>query len=114
MMRALGPYLALEVRRTLRDPSFLVFTVAMPVLMYLLFTNLGQVDAEWRAVAMVGMAAYAALGAAVSTGTGVASASSARTHQTRWASPSAEAAVLASGSLVAIRAYQASVRSPGR
>ncbi|MER8258403.1 ABC transporter permease [Streptomyces albidoflavus] len=73
MMRALCPYLALEVRRTLRDPSFLVFTVAMPVLMYLLFTNLGQVDAEWRAVAMVGMAAYAALGAAVSTGTGVAS-----------------------------------------
>ncbi|MEU0143315.1 hypothetical protein ABZ203_26360, partial [Streptomyces albidoflavus] len=43
-----------------------------------------------------------------------ASASSARTHQTRWASPSAEAAVLASGSLVAIRAYQASLRSPGR
>lgn len=38
MMRALVPYLALEVRRTLRDPSFLVFTVAMPVLMYLLYS----------------------------------------------------------------------------
>ncbi|MEU2768964.1 MULTISPECIES: ABC transporter permease [Streptomyces] len=73
MIRALGPYLALEVRRTLRDPSFLVFTMVMPVIMYLLFSNVGQVDEEWRAFSMVGMAAYAALGAAVSTGTGVAS-----------------------------------------
>ncbi len=41
-----------------------------------------------------------------------ASASSERTHQTRPASASAEARVFASGSLVAIRAYQASWRSP--
>ncbi len=40
------------------------------------------------------------------------SASSERTHQTRCRSASAEAAVLAAVSPVAIRAYQASARSP--
>ncbi len=40
------------------------------------------------------------------------SASSERTHQTRWRSASPEAWALASASLVAIRAYQASARSP--
>lgn len=72
-MPALGAYLALEVRRTLRDPSFLVFTVGMPVLMYLLFTTVSEMDEDWHALSMVGMAACGALGAAVSTGTGVAS-----------------------------------------
>ncbi|MFE7772526.1 ABC transporter permease [Streptomyces sp. NPDC057445] len=65
-------YVKLEVRRTLRDTGFVVFGVGMPVLMYLLFTNLGTADSEWRTASMVGMAAYGALGAALSTGTGVA------------------------------------------
>ncbi|MGW8671730.1 ABC transporter permease [Streptomyces niveus] len=68
-------YVRLEVRRTLRDPGFVIFSAGMPVLMYLLFTNLGAADdgaAAWKTTAMVGMAAYGALGAAVSVGTGIA------------------------------------------
>ncbi|GGW82459.1 ABC transporter permease [Streptomyces lomondensis] len=65
-------YLRLEVRRTLRDPGFVVGGIAMPVLMYLLFTNLGQDESGWRTGGMVGMAAYGALGSALNTGGGVA------------------------------------------
>ncbi|MEU6877299.1 ABC transporter permease [Streptomyces sp. NPDC046712] len=65
-------YIRLEVRRTLRDTGFVVFGIGMPVLMYLLFTNLGTNEAEWSTASMVGMAAYGALGAALSVGTGVA------------------------------------------
>ncbi|MFF2009286.1 ABC transporter permease [Streptomyces sp. NPDC058195] len=66
-------YIGLEIRRTLRDSFFLVFGTAMPVMMYLLFTNLGESDGGWRTSSMVGMAAYGALGSAMSIGTGVAS-----------------------------------------
>jgi len=68
-------YIVLEVRRTLRDGFFLVFGTGMPVMMYLLFTNIGggsDVDG-WKTASMVGMAAYGALGSAMSIGTGVAS-----------------------------------------
>ncbi|MFB7711719.1 ABC transporter permease [Streptomyces sp. NPDC058287] len=65
-------YLRLEVRRTLRDTMFVIFGVGMPVMMYLLFTNLGENDPEWKTISMVGMAAYGAVGAALSTGGGVA------------------------------------------
>ncbi|MFD9725215.1 ABC transporter permease [Streptomyces sp. NPDC059072] len=65
-------YVRLEVRRTLRDTGFVVFGIGMPVLMYLLFTNLGSTESEWKTASMVAMAAYGALGAALSTGTGVA------------------------------------------
>ncbi|MEU3895541.1 ABC transporter permease [Streptomyces sp. NPDC045251] len=66
-------YLRLEVRRTLRDPGFVVGGVAMPVLMYLLFTNLGDGGTGgWKTAAMVGMAAYGAVGSALNTGGGVA------------------------------------------
>ncbi|MGW1888834.1 ABC transporter permease [Streptomyces sp. NPDC002004] len=66
-------YIRLEIRRTLRDTGFVVFGIGMPVLMYLLFTNLGGGSAgEWKTASMVGMAAYGALGAALGTGTGVA------------------------------------------
>ncbi|MFD5893838.1 MULTISPECIES: ABC transporter permease [unclassified Streptomyces] len=68
-------YVRLEVRRTLRDPGFVIFGAGMPVLMYLLFTNLGPADDGadgWKTTAMVGMAAYGALGAAVGVGTGIA------------------------------------------
>ncbi|MFE7134843.1 ABC transporter permease [Streptomyces sp. NPDC057638] len=67
-------YARLEITRSLRDTGFVVFGIGLPVLMYLLLTNVGGtrgVDG-WRTVSMVGMAAYAALGAALSTGTGVA------------------------------------------
>ena len=68
-------YIVLEVRRTLRDGFFLVFGTGMPVMMYLIFTNIGggsDVDG-WKTASMVGMAAYGALGSAMSIGTGVAS-----------------------------------------
>jgi ABC-2 type transport system permease protein len=69
-------YLRLEVRRTLRDKGFVIFGIGMPVLMYLLFTNIGAgpggAAMSWKVSAMVGMAAYGALGAAIGTGTGVA------------------------------------------
>lgn len=75
-MPAVLEYIKLEVRRTLRDPGFIIFGTGMPVLMYLLFTNVGGgtgPDAmEWKTASMVGMAAYGALGAAVGTGTGIA------------------------------------------
>ncbi|MFE4615031.1 ABC transporter permease [Streptomyces sp. NPDC056747] len=65
-------YVSLEVRRTLRDTGFAISTIGVPVMMYLLFTNLGTDDSAYKAAAMVGMAAYGALGAALSLGTGVA------------------------------------------
>lgn len=69
-------YIRLEVRRTLRDKGFVIFGIGMPVLMYVLFTNIGAGDAPdsgaWKITAMVGMASYGALGAALGTGTGVA------------------------------------------
>ncbi|MEU0780465.1 ABC transporter permease [Streptomyces sp. NPDC006173] len=66
-------YLRLEVRRTLRDTGFVIGGVAMPVMMYLLFTNLGGGDdGTWKTASMVGMAAYGAVGSALNTGGGVA------------------------------------------
>ncbi|MEU8710333.1 ABC transporter permease [Streptomyces sp. NPDC048565] len=68
-------YIALEIRRTLRDPTFLIFGTGMPVMMYLLFTNLGGggTYGDWRAASMVGMAAYGALGSSMAIGTGISS-----------------------------------------
>ncbi|MFI9647719.1 ABC transporter permease [Streptomyces sp. NPDC052040] len=70
----MGDYLRLEVRRTLRDVGFVIGGVAMPVMMYLLFTNIGggNGDGAWRTASMVGMAAYGAVGSALNTGGGVA------------------------------------------
>ncbi|MEV5610381.1 ABC transporter permease [Streptomyces sp. NPDC052225] len=65
-------YLRLEVKRTLRDGRFVLGTVAMPVMMYLLFTNIGSTEGSWQTASMVGMAAYGALGAALNTAGGVA------------------------------------------
>lgn len=75
----MGDYLRLEVRRTLRDTGFVIGSVAVPVMMYLLFTNIGTGNTDntdgtggWRTAAMVGMAAYGAVGAALNTGGAVA------------------------------------------
>ncbi|MEU6771531.1 ABC transporter permease [Streptomyces sp. NPDC046759] len=65
-------YVRLEIRRTLRDTGFVIGGTAMPVMMYLLFTNLGENDGNWRTAAMVGMAAYGAVGSALNTGGAVA------------------------------------------
>ncbi|MFI8516727.1 ABC transporter permease [Streptomyces sp. NPDC085481] len=69
----IAAYVRLEVRRTLRDAGFAISSIAVPVLMYLLFTNLGgEDDGGYETYSMVSMAAYGALGAALSLGTGVA------------------------------------------
>ncbi|WP_406860630.1 ABC transporter permease [Streptomyces solicamelliae] len=68
----IASYVMLEVRRTLRDTGFAIGSVAVPVLMYLLFTNLGDDAGDWKTASMVGMAAYGALNAALSVGGGVA------------------------------------------
>ncbi|MER5924832.1 ABC transporter permease [Streptomyces mirabilis] len=66
-------YLRLEVHRTLRDAGFVIGGIAMPVMMYLLFTNLGGAsDGGWKTGSMIGMAAYGAVGSALNTGGGVA------------------------------------------
>ncbi|WP_030248919.1 ABC transporter permease [Streptomyces violens] len=69
-------YIRLEVRRTLRDKGFVIFGIGMPVVMYLLLTHIagdsGKDADAWKVSAMVGMASYGALGAALGTGTGVA------------------------------------------
>jgi ABC-2 type transport system permease protein len=65
-------YLRLEVRRTLRDTGFITGGIAMPVMMYLLFTNISHVNGEWKTTYMVGMAAYGAVGSALNAGGGVA------------------------------------------
>ncbi len=70
-------YVRLEVRRTLRDTGFVVVGVATPLLMYLLFTNLGtggsaEDTMDYARYSMIGMAAYGAMGAALGVGPGIA------------------------------------------
>lgn len=66
-------YAAHATRMTVTNVFFMVFTIAMPVGMYLLFgMMLGDLDeGQVRTMVMVNMAAYGGLGAAVSAGTQV-------------------------------------------
>lgn len=67
-------YIRLELVRVLRDVTFLMFGIATPVIMYLLFTNLGLAPGDRQQAAlfvMVGMAAYGGMGAAFNNGTGL-------------------------------------------
>ncbi|MEV6166192.1 ABC transporter permease [Streptomyces sp. NPDC052052] len=68
-------YLRLEIRRTWRDGSYVVFTIGLPVLLYLLFSNVGDGphdSARTRLTLMVGMAAYGGIGASLGNGSTVA------------------------------------------
>jgi ABC-2 type transport system permease protein len=70
-------YVRLEIRRTLRDTGFVIVGIATPLLMYVLFTNIGASDSakdsmDYARYSMIGMAAYGALGAALAVGPGVA------------------------------------------
>ncbi|MEZ0070768.1 ABC transporter permease [Planotetraspora sp. GP83] len=74
-MSGLMGYIRLEAIRTLRDGGYVVFGIAMPVVMYLVFTNLGLApgDKHYAAIfTMVSMAAYGALGGAFNNGSGLA------------------------------------------
>ncbi len=74
-MSGLGAYLVLEIRRTVRNPRFLLFTVAFPLGFYLLFTMLygdtsmgsGPGAIAFSAYYMVAMAAYGGLSAALNS-----------------------------------------------
>ncbi|GAA1284358.1 MULTISPECIES: ABC transporter permease [Brachybacterium] len=58
-------------RMTVTDVPFMVFTIALPVGMYLLFSMMfgDEADGQARGMIMINMAAYGGLGAAVTAGT---------------------------------------------
>ncbi len=68
-------YLWLEIRRTLRNGRYLVFTLGFPAGFYLIFTSLygnqrvggGAAAVSFAAIYMVSMAAYGAMGAALNS-----------------------------------------------
>jgi len=68
-------YMRLELRRTLRTPGFIIFTIAMPLVMYAVFTNLssftGQSKHDAALYAMVSVGGYGAIGALLNYGAGV-------------------------------------------
>lgn len=65
-------FLALEIRRVTRSPRFLIFTVAFPVLLFLLYVGLFAKDPASKAVLMVSMTSFGAMTAAMFAGTRVA------------------------------------------
>ncbi|WP_151771122.1 ABC transporter permease [Streptomyces abyssomicinicus] len=68
-------YVGVELRRTFRDVGFVIFGIGTPVLMYSIFTSVGDQGGTaggWAVLAMVGMASYGALGAALTAGSAVA------------------------------------------
>lgn len=70
-------YLRLELRRTLRTPGFLIFTVAMPLVMYLIFTNIGAISGQSSGKAaiytMISVGGFGAIGALLNYGATVVS-----------------------------------------
>jgi ABC-2 type transport system permease protein len=66
-------YLVLEVRRALRSTRFLIFTIAMPVALFLLYIGIfGDATPEMKGVLMVNMTCYGALTAAMFAGARIA------------------------------------------
>jgi ABC-2 type transport system permease protein len=67
----MAAYLALELRRAVRNRRYAIFAIGFPVLFYLLYTGvlLGKnapPDPTWNAFFMVSMAAYGMIGASLS------------------------------------------------
>jgi ABC-2 type transport system permease protein len=65
-------YLALEIRRVLRSPRFLIFTFAFPVLLFLLYTGIFAKDRATTAALMVNMTAFGAMASTLFIGDRVA------------------------------------------
>ncbi|MTD54871.1 ABC transporter permease [Amycolatopsis pithecellobii] len=65
-------FLALEIRRMLRSPRFLIFTVGFPVLLFLLYVGIFAKDPATKAILMVSMTSFGAMASALFTGTRVA------------------------------------------
>jgi hypothetical protein len=87
-------YLRLEVRRSLRNRRYLVFTIAFPVMLYVLYTAIlpaagnEQIDGlAWPLYFLVSMAAYGAMGAAMS---GLSGCGDARGNPERDREPASE------------------------
>ena len=79
--RPLLAYLRLEVRRALRNRRYLVMTVVFPLVIYVLYTAVLPADGgdgttidglTWPVVFLISMAAYGAIGAAMSQAVPVA------------------------------------------
>lgn len=71
----MGVLLTSEVRRIVRSPRFLIFTVGFPVVYFLIFSGLYATGADAAVVTvvlMLNMAAFGAISASVSTGGRVA------------------------------------------
>lgn len=70
-------YLRLELRRILRTPGFLIFTIAMPLVMYLVFTNIGAITGQHpkdaAVYAMISIGGFGAIGALLNYGASVVS-----------------------------------------
>lgn len=80
-MKGFLSYLWLEVRRTLRNPRYILFTIGFPVGFYLIFTSIygkatlgsGAAALQFAAFYMVSMATYGVMGATLnSNSTGLA------------------------------------------
>nr|BFE66325.1 ABC transporter permease [Dactylosporangium thailandense] len=69
------PYIRLELRRLIRTPGLLIFTVLMPLLSYVLFTNISTVTGQDKSIAavytMVSMAGYGAIGGLLNYASGL-------------------------------------------
>ena len=64
-------YLGIEIRRMLRAPGYALTSICIPLVMYLIFSNIGVSDADRTDVArytLISMAAYGAVTAAFSAG----------------------------------------------
>lgn len=70
-MKGYMPYLSLELRRTLRNPRYLLFSLGFPVAFYLLFSSMfGRYSAggtSFRVYLMVSMIVYGGVGGALMT-----------------------------------------------
>jgi ABC-2 type transport system permease protein len=64
----MGVLLLSEVRRLLRAPSFLIFTIGFPVTFFLIFTGIYPDAPDTVVQLMLNMAAFGAITAALSTG----------------------------------------------
>ena len=76
-VRAMTAYLALEVRRAVRNRRYLAFAIAFPVVFYLLYTGVLQgkdaaPNPAWNAWFMVSMVAYGMIGASLSNAVPIA------------------------------------------
>ncbi|WP_433208206.1 ABC transporter permease [Dactylosporangium sp. CS-047395] len=69
------PYIRLELRRLGRTPGLLIFTVLMPLVSYVVFTNVSTLTGQDKSAAatytMVSMAGYGAIGALLNYASGL-------------------------------------------